>query len=105
MTMAPDQKALHEKLRVVSAAIKIKTPNGDITVSDVPPARHHNLLGVMNWLTLKYRSLEVGGEQGFLLSDGRFVNRKQALTVARRAEQIIRRCGGDDRELFSENLW
>ena len=44
-------------------------------------------------------------EQGFVDQYGVFLNRKQALGVAEEAEQIIRRCGGDDTELFSENLY
>lgn len=44
-------------------------------------------------------------EQGFMDQRGMFLNRKQALGVAEEANQIIRRCGGDDTELFSENLY
>ena len=44
-------------------------------------------------------------EQGFVDQRGHFLNRKQALAVAEEAGQIVRRCGGDETELFSENLY
>lgn len=44
-------------------------------------------------------------EQGFVDQFGAFMTREQALAVAVMADQIVRRCGGDDHELFSENLY
>jgi hypothetical protein len=44
-------------------------------------------------------------EQGFIDQWGEFLNREDALVVATAAGQIIRRCGGDSDELFSENLY
>lgn len=51
-----------------------------------------------------YRSW-LSAEQGFVDQRGVFMSRAEALLVARAAGQIIRRCGGDERELFSENLY
>ena len=44
-------------------------------------------------------------EQGFVDQHGTFLTRKDALMVAWAANQVVRRCGGDEQELFSENLY
>lgn len=44
-------------------------------------------------------------EQGFVDQRGNFLTREQAYLVAKAAGQIIRRCGGDEGTLFSENLY
>ena len=44
-------------------------------------------------------------EQGFIDQHGAFLTRKEARMIAFEANQIIRRVGGDDKELFSENLY
>jgi hypothetical protein len=46
-----------------------------------------------------------GHEQGFIDQFGVFMTREQAHPVAAYAKQIIRRCGGDDHRLYSENLY
>lgn len=43
--------------------------------------------------------------QGFVDQQGVFLNRQDALVVAKAANQIRRRCGGDDIALYSENLY
>jgi hypothetical protein len=47
----------------------------------------------------------VNWEQGFIDNKGNFLTREEAWVVARDAEQIIRRVGGDGTKLFSENLY
>ena len=44
-------------------------------------------------------------EQGFIDQHGRFYDRAEAFTVAMENGQIVRRCGGDEGCLFSENLY
>jgi hypothetical protein len=44
-------------------------------------------------------------EQGFVDQFGEWLSREEAMHVALANGQILRRCGGDDRELFSENLY
>ena len=44
-------------------------------------------------------------EQGFIDQNGTFLTREEALEIATREGQIVRRCGGDERKLFSENLY
>ena len=43
--------------------------------------------------------------QGFIDQRGEFLTREEAHKVAAEAGQIIRRCGGDEGKLFSENLY
>jgi hypothetical protein len=44
-------------------------------------------------------------EQGFLDARGYFLNRSDALVRAKEHGQVLHRCGGDEHELFSENLY
>lgn len=44
-------------------------------------------------------------EQGFIDQLGNFLTREEALEIAKRENQIVRRCGGDKHKLFSENLY
>lgn len=44
-------------------------------------------------------------QQGFLDNKGIFLTREQAWLVAENAGQIVRRVGGDGKELFTENLY
>ena len=44
-------------------------------------------------------------EQGFIDQYGVFMTRQEAWAVAKAAGQIIRRCGGDEGCLYSENLY
>jgi hypothetical protein len=84
----------------------------DGDVWDVPqPGRHNDVINIYVYGmtqppegSAKLRSLR-HFEQGFLTSTGRFVGREEALSIARAANQIIKRCGGDEDELYSENLW
>jgi len=46
-----------------------------------------------------------GEEQGFIDQFGTFMDRVEACQVAELAGQIIRRVGGDNGKLFSENLY
>lgn len=47
----------------------------------------------------------VRDEQGFIDQYGFFHTRKEAYFIAIKNNQIIRRVGGDDEKLFSENLY
>ena len=44
-------------------------------------------------------------DQGFIDQFGAYHDRVDALRIAKEAGQIFRRCGGDERQLFSENLY
>jgi len=47
----------------------------------------------------------IGATQGFIDQRGVFMTREEALEVAKAAGQIRRRCGGDEKRLYSENLY
>lgn len=83
--------------RVVCAAIR------DATGQVVCGARHfdngmHRAIGRLMSFTAPW-------EQGFIDQFGMFLTREEAFVVASQAGQIIRRVGGDDGRLFSENLY
>lgn len=60
--------------------------------------RHHNII----WNNEK--GFFNNCEQGFITETGQFVSRKDALKIAEKCNQIIRRsCSGD--ELYSEDVW
>lgn len=75
---------------------------GRLFSSDAP-ARHHNVLHQMKNAGADH----VGSDQGFLTSDGRYVDREEALKIATAAGQMKPRQPGqyNGPELFSEDLW
>lgn len=75
--------------RIVCAAVK--DSNGSIFLG----VRHYDKL-------MKAPKI---GIQGFVDNRGEFHTREEAYVIAFDAGQIIRRCGGDDGRLFSENLY
>lgn len=91
------------KLLKVTAAACLDTNN---KVWSVPkPARHHDVLHYMYKLGAKEK--DSNDSQGFKLSDGSYVDRLAAFTIAEKAKQIKPRLPGqyDGPELFSEDLW
>lgn len=84
--------------RIVAAAIQIE----GVTISLPKPARHGQVLHCAH----RYLGISGGREtQGFLTSEGRFVNRIQARHIAHIAGQEPGNTGGQTPELFSEDLW
>jgi hypothetical protein len=89
-----------EALRVVAAAIRVDSG----TIYSVPkPGRHHDVYRHMR--EQGEMGSGVGHRQGFILSDGSFVSRADALEIARRAGQLIREPTGPSTGLFSEDVW
>jgi hypothetical protein len=89
--------------RVVCAAQKF--PDGTIVLG----VRHydefvHRTLELINRHTTDSKE-QAKVIQGFVDRFGNFLTREEAWVVAFNAGQIIRRCGGDNGKLFSENLY
>lgn len=86
-------------IEVDKAAIRIL--GGEIFFVE-RPGRHHDVIRII-------RETGYNGsvsQQGFLLSDGRFVNRKDALLVAISAGQVeYSKCHSAGIGLFSEDIW
>lgn len=59
------------------------------------------VLKVGKFILRRYPSVD----QGFIDQWGVFMIREEAFSVSTMTGQIIRRCGGDRRSLFSENLY
>lgn len=86
--------------RISSAALRI----GKMIVSAPPPARHHTLLHA--FYNYNRKTQIKPSDQGFLTSDGRYVERDEAWTIADAAGQIKRvTCTAGPGKLFSEDMW
>lgn len=82
---------------IVAAAIK----QGNMVCSVPKPGRHHDVIREMARSGIP---IPIVGEQGFLTSDGRFVNRYEAKDIANLAGQILAK-HGNLAQLFSEDVW
>lgn len=86
-------------IRITSVAIKF---DGQVW-SLPPPARHHD---VIRWIAESNgEGINGPDEQGFISSDGVFVNRTQALEIALAANQVLDVNNVRANRLFSEDLW
>lgn len=90
--MLPDDKGY-----IVAAAIK----QGNMVCSVPKPGRHHDVIREMARSGVP---IPIDGQQGFLTSEGAFVNRYEARDIARMAGQILTKYGNPD-QLFSEDVW
>lgn len=84
--------------RIVSAAICY----GGIVASVPRPGRHHDV--IREWHAQTGQVTGGKCEQGFVTSEGRFVDREEGLRIANLAEQILAKAG-DPSRLFSEDMW
>ena len=92
--------------RVICAACKHPLDNGVMLVG----ARHWDKVMVAQFSYMDGPDRPSGGqwEQGFIDQFGAFMDRQEAMEVAKEAGQpidITRGCGGDDRTLYSEGLY
>ncbi|MBO9427878.1 hypothetical protein [Sulfitobacter sp. R18_1] len=87
------------KERIVAAAIQCE----GVTVSLPQPARHAQIMWCAHSLMEEDRVHNA--VQGFLTSEGRFVNRIEAKFIAHRAGQKIIRENPHEIEAFSEDFW
>ena len=86
--------------KILCAALLVTKADGDRVI--VTGVRHFDDLMVAHLKVIGFRRTEV---QGFLDSLGNFLTREEAFEVASKAGQIIRRVGGDEGCLYSENLY
>ena len=82
---------------IVAAAVRY----GDIICMVEKPGRHHNVLHRTYELS---KGQMMHGEQGFVTSDGRFVDREEGCIIAKLANQIVEK-HGPPCCLFSEDMW
>lgn len=85
--------------RVVCAANR--SPDGLIVCG----ARHWDKLMRAQAVAAGYSPPFSKWEQGFIDQFGDFMTREEAWKVAHDQGQFRRRCGGDESELYSENLY
>lgn len=87
--------------RIVRAACRW----GSAVYSVPPPGRHHHVFALEKPSVHTKPGAE---EQGFLTSEGRFVDRVEGLFIAQAAGQFNRpdlRPGENPHQLYSEDLW
>lgn len=93
---------------IVCAANKYEFPDDVFTTPLVIcGARHwdrvmHAQISAIDSAAWSHRISEV---QGFIDNHGNFLTREEAHIIAKAAGQIKHRCGGDEKRLFSENLY
>lgn len=88
------------KQRIVCAANKF--PDGTLILG----ARHWDPMMRKTYNALGLTRDESGREvQGFIDQYQNFLTREEAWPIALAAGQIVRRCGGDEGCLYSENLY
>lgn len=63
------------------------------------------ICGPRHWDSICRGTSKGGWEQGFVDQRGAFLTREEAWKVAFDAGQILRRVGGDEGHLYSENLY
>lgn len=97
IALAGELIKLAQRPKIVAAAIR----RSGMVYFVERPGRHHDVLRKMAASGLK---LPIKGEQGFVTSEGKFVNRKVALGIAVKAEQPMVK-NGPVGLLFSEDLW
>lgn len=96
---SPDYKEANE--RVVCAACR--DDRGII----VTGARHLDsvMRNQIHFITDTPTDFTHPDNQGFINQWGQWLSREEAHVIATKRGQIIRRCGGDEKTLYSENLY
>jgi len=84
--------------KIVSAAVQYQ----GVTFSLPRPARHHDIVHAMHAMGLPKESRR---EQGFLTSEGRFVDRSEARKIALAEGQVTQDKLHHKVHLFTEDLW
>lgn len=85
--------------RIAGVAIR----HGDRVYACMAPSRHSDIMRALA-ATEGPMSMAAFGDQGFVTYGGKFLDRYQALQVARAESQLIRKTGNSN-ELYSEDLW
>lgn len=95
--------------KIVSAANKyfFTMEDGSTQELVVCGVRHYDMLmrNQIKAIDENLWSKKSGEIQGFVDNKYEFLTREEAWVVAHAENQIVRRCGGDDKKLFSENLY
>lgn len=102
-----DEKNDYHSLKYVMCAANRYTHKFTGKVIIVPGLRHYDhkimrpLLDMLDITHINYNK----PEQGFIDTRGNFLNREEAMVLAKQCNQLANRVGGDTVTLFSENLY
>ncbi len=94
--------------KIVSAATRVFFKRGDSEDQEevmICSPRHWDSVAHATFKAMGNNLKKVKDIQGFVDQYGDFHTRKEAYVIAVKNNQIIRRVGGDDEKLFSENLY
>lgn len=94
----------HYLLYVLCAANKyVHKVSGKTLI--VPGLRHHDIImnALLDEMNIENNDWEV--TSGFLNSRGNFMDRKEAMILAKQCNQVTNRLHGDEITLFSENIY
>lgn len=87
--------------KIICAAIRDKSTG--LIYSLPAPQRHHQILHA--FAVLHQQLVRGSTEQGFLTSEGQFVNRSDAVRIAVCAGQVSAHELINPRQLYSEDVW
>jgi hypothetical protein len=90
---------------IVAAALRCEIDEGlEVIISAPPPARHHNLL--FAHYEMRGYPLNNSKNQGFLTSEGKFVDRIEGMKIVLECNQkLIDHPSRVEGVLYSEDLW
>lgn len=92
--------------RITGVAVCLKSSGYELVLSLPKPNRHSDVVSAGNFLASgKLGSLSSNEKQGFITSEGRFVDRREAYRVAVIAGQIIKGPAMPHIGLSSEDVW
>jgi len=89
--------------RIICAAIQINE-TGKMYYGHRHDKCIESMNGELSWTMNRQEITKVETTQGFVTSEGRFVDRKEGWIIAEKANQIIQQSGGKG-TLYSEDLY
>ena len=92
------------KERIICAAIKI-VETGKVFYGHRHDQCLNSLNGELSWTMNKQEISKVKKVQGFVTTEGRFVDRKEGLKIALENDQVIDKTQNRGNDLYSEDLY
>ena len=92
------------KERIICAAIKI-VETGKVFYGHRHDQCLNSLNGELSWTMNRQEISKVKKVQGFVTTEGRFVDRKEGLKIALENDQVIDKTQNRGNDLYSEDLY
>jgi hypothetical protein len=96
---------MSKRKKIVAAALRCNA--SELAISCGPAVEHDQIIEALaDMMKMSFDMMDSKVERGFLTNRGKWVCRRTALKIARKAEQDIMWQEGDDHTLLhSHNLW